>query len=112
MKQIQIEDKCPVARTLKIVGEKWTILILRDLFKNKTRKYKDFSDSLSGISPNLLSTRLKKLESYQLVTQQQYSSHPPRYEYLLTKKGKSLGIVLNELKSWGEEHTTMAVRTL
>lgn len=97
---------CPVARTLEIIGDKWTILILRDLFLDGAKKYQDLQDSLAGISPNILANRLKKLISHDIVKKTIYSEHPPRYEYQLTRKGESLKLILLNLKDWGINHTS------
>jgi DNA-binding HxlR family transcriptional regulator len=96
--------KCPVARTLDIVGERWTLLVLRDLFSDGPRKFQDFQRSLPGISPNTLSARLKTLEENGIVARHFYENHPPRAEYRLTDKGKSLGSVLRSLLEWGNKH--------
>lgn len=92
---------CPVAQTLDVIGEKWTLLILRDLFRHKTRRFQDFRDSFPGLAPNTLSARLKTLEADGVVTSRLYTHHPPRAEYLLTKKGRGLGPVLTTLRDWG-----------
>lgn len=96
---------CPVARTLDIIGDRWTILMLRDLFLHRTRRFQDFSDSLSGLTPSVLSARLKELEEGGVIESRLYSTHPPRSEYLLTDKGRTLGPVLRALRKWGEAHT-------
>jgi DNA-binding HxlR family transcriptional regulator len=96
---------CPVARTLDIIGERWTVLILRDLFLQGPRKFHDFEGSLSGISPNTLSARLKRLEDGGIIERHFYAEHPPRAEYRLTPKGRELGPVMKALRSWGEQHT-------
>ena len=96
---------CPVARTLDIIGERWTILILRDLFLFGPRRYQDFIESLGEISPNTLSDRLKSLEANNVVERHFYSEHPPRAEYRLTQKGKELGPALKALRGWGQKHT-------
>ena len=96
--------KCPVARTLDLIGERWTILILRDLLLQGPRKFQDFEQSLTGISPNTLSARLKKLEEHGLLARRFYADHPPRAEYLLTHKGRSLGPALQALLVWGRKH--------
>lgn len=95
-----LED-CPVARTLDLIGERWTILILRDLLLQGPRRYQDFQESLRGVAPNTLSERLKALERHGLITRRLYSEHPPRLEYRLTEKGKSLGPVVRALRDWG-----------
>jgi DNA-binding HxlR family transcriptional regulator len=97
----QYELDCPVARTLDIIGERWTILILRDLFLHGSRRFQDFVESLTGIAPNTLSSRLKVLETEGIIEREIYSDHPPRMEYRLTQKGKDLGPVLTALKHWG-----------
>lgn len=96
---------CPVARTLDIIGDRWTILILRDLLLNRTRRFQDFCESLSGLTPSVLSARLKELEEDGVIESRLYSDHPPRSEYLLTDKGRTLGPILRALRQWGEAHT-------
>ena len=96
--------KCPVARALDIIGERWTLLILRDLFREGPRKFADFEQSLAGISATTLSARLKKLEQHDILTRRFYAEHPPRAEYLLTEKGRTLGPILKLLLDWGTKH--------
>ena len=95
---------CPVARTLDIVGERWTLLILRDLLRQGPRKFQDLETSLSGIGLNTLSARLKRLEHAEIIERRFYEQHPPRAEYVLTDKGRALGPVLLALKKWGERY--------
>lgn len=97
--------ECPVARTLDIIGERWTILLLRDLLRLGPRRFQDFQESLSGVAPNVLSARLKALEEKGIVERRLYSDRPPRVEYLLTKKGKTLGPVVAAMRDWGAQHT-------
>ena len=97
--------RCPIARTLDIIGERWTILILRHLVVGGPRKFQDFERSLAAISPNTLSARLKRLEEAGIVERRFYEQHPPRAEYLLTKKGEELRPVLRALYDWGQHHT-------
>ena len=96
---------CPMVRALGVVGERWTLLILRDLVLDGPRKFQDLEQSLSGISPNTLSARLKTLEDNGIVERRFYSDHPPRAEYLITPKGLELRPILKTLKRWGEQHT-------
>jgi DNA-binding HxlR family transcriptional regulator len=96
---------CPIARTLDVIGERWTLLILRDLVLDGPRKFQDLEQSLSGISPNTLSARLKTLEESGIVERRFYTDHPPRAEYLITSKGLELRPILRTLKTWGEKHT-------
>jgi DNA-binding HxlR family transcriptional regulator len=102
---IDYTQYCPVARTLDIIGDRWTILILRDLILHGPRKFQDFQSSLSRISPNTLSSRLKTLEEHGIVERRLYENHPPRAEYILTAKGDELRPVLRTLRVWGEKHT-------
>jgi DNA-binding HxlR family transcriptional regulator len=96
---------CPIARSLDVIGDRWTILILRDLVVEGPRKFQDFERSLHRISPNTLSMRLKRLEDAGIVTRRFYEQHPPRAEYVLTEAGKELGPVLKALFTWGQRHT-------
>jgi DNA-binding HxlR family transcriptional regulator len=97
-------SKCPVARTLDVIGERWTILMLRDLLLKGTRRFQDFQASLTSVAPNTLSARLKAMEADGLIVGKLYSEHPPRLEYHLTEKGKSLGPVLKAQREWGQRH--------
>ena len=95
--------ECPVAFALDTIGERWTILILRDLYLNSSRRFQDLLESLTGCAPNTLSARLKTLEENGLVERRQYEQHPPRLEYVLTKKGREVGPVLKALRAWGTQ---------
>ena len=95
---------CPIARTLDVVGERWTMLVLRDLLREGARKFQDFEASLAGIGPNTLSARLKRLEEAGIVERRYYEKHPPRAEYVLTEKGRELGPVLRALHKWGDKY--------
>jgi len=95
---------CPVAKTLDIVGERWTLLVLRDLFLFGPRRFSELEESLTGIAPNTLSARIKVLEEKDVIAKRFYSDHPPRAEYVLTDKGKALGPVLTALKDWGDRY--------
>jgi DNA-binding HxlR family transcriptional regulator len=99
------QEDCLIARTLDIIGERWTILILRDLFLQGARRFQDLQESLAGVAPNTLSARLKTMEAHGLIASRLYSEHPPRLEYYLTEKGKSLGPVLKALREWGRRHS-------
>jgi DNA-binding HxlR family transcriptional regulator len=97
-------DGCPVARTLDLIGERWTILLLRDLLLHGPRRFQDFQASLPGVAPNTLSARLKAMEDSGLVSRVPYNERPPRLEYVLTAKGKSLGPVVKAMREWGNRH--------
>ncbi|HET7738133.1 MAG TPA: helix-turn-helix domain-containing protein [Tepidiformaceae bacterium] len=96
---------CPVARTLDVVGDRWTILILRDLSFGR-RRYSTLQASLNGISTNLLSERLKKLEVHGMIERVFYTDHPPRAEYKLSAKGRAFVPVLIAMRTFGEEWET------
>ena len=99
----QYGQRCPVAKSLELVGDRWTLLLVRDLLGG-ARRFQDFQASLPGIPPNILSTRLKLMEEHGLVTRRFYSEHPPRAEYTLSAKGQELGVVVGALASWGTRH--------
>lgn len=94
---------CPIARTLDIIGDRWTLLIVRDLFLGRTR-FNQFLASSQGLPPKLLSHRLKKLEEHGLVRRVVYSQHPLRAEYRLTEEGRTFGPVLEAVARWGLDH--------
>ena len=95
---------CPVARALDVIGEKWSLLVLRDLFRKGPLRFQELESGLQGVAPNTLSARLKALEGRGVIGTRLYESHPPRYEYFLTDKGKALGPVLKALHGWGERY--------
>ena len=95
---------CPIARALDVVGEKWSLLILRDLFRRGPQRFQQLESSVEGIAANTLSTRLKALEAREVVASRLYERHPPRLEYFLTDKGKALGPMLKALYGWGERY--------
>jgi DNA-binding HxlR family transcriptional regulator len=96
------EMPCPVARTLDVIGEWWTLLIVRDAFLG-ARRYDDFK--ATGIADNILSARLKKLVQAGIFERRRYQTRPDRYEYLLTEKGRELGLVIAALRHWGQQWT-------
>jgi DNA-binding HxlR family transcriptional regulator len=98
------QGDCPVARALDVIGEKWSLLVLRDLFRKGPRRFQALETGLGGVAPNTLSARLKALEKSGVIGARLYQSHPPRYEYFLTDKGKALGPVLKALYAWGERY--------
>jgi DNA-binding HxlR family transcriptional regulator len=94
---------CPVAKALEVVGDRWTLLLVRDMLLGP-RRFQDFQQSLPGIPPNILSDRLKLMDEHGLATRRFYSEHPPRAEYALTDRGRELGIVVGALAAWGSRH--------
>lgn len=106
MSEIKLErgdpsEKCPIEAAINIIGSKWTFLIIRDLLIDGTVRFGDFLRSLNGISPKTLSLRLRELEQFGLVNRIVYPEVPPKVEYRLTEKGKSLETVFIDLKKWG-----------
>lgn len=91
---------CPIAKSLDLVGDRWTLLIVRDLLRGKQR-FKDLQESLTGIAPNLLTDRLRKLEASGLVVRTKFKQIPPRVDYKLTAKGQGLEAVLRSLARFG-----------
>jgi len=94
---------CPVAGSLELVGERWTLLIVRDLLRGPAR-FQDLRTMLPGIPPKLLSERLKLMDQHGLVAREFYSEYPPRARYALTEKGRDLGLVVGALAEWGARH--------
>jgi len=104
MKHTSLADlPCPVARSLDVLGEWWTLLIIRDAFLG-ARRFDDFK--ATGIADNILAARLRRLCEEGLLERRLYQTRPDRYEYLLTAKGRALAPVLAALRRWGKEWTT------
>lgn len=101
-----LENKCPIQFTLDLIGNKWSILILRELFLGERRTHQ-FLDALPGISSKTLTIRLRELEAYGLVERQVYPEIPPRVEYSLTEKGREIQPVMSALyhvgRNWLEK---------
>jgi DNA-binding HxlR family transcriptional regulator len=93
----------PVSKALDLVGDRWTLAVLRDLLRGNTR-FSELKRSVNGIAANILSDRLQRLERYGIVGRHVYSEHPLRAEYRLTPKGHELGVVAGALAAWGARH--------
>jgi DNA-binding HxlR family transcriptional regulator len=104
------DARCPIARSIDVVGEWWTILILRDAFRGM-RRFDEFQASL-GIARNLLSRRLKRLVDAGILEKRPYSERPLRHEYRLTEKGRALHPVLMLLMAWGNRWAPRAQSTV
>jgi DNA-binding HxlR family transcriptional regulator len=98
-----MRSPCAVACTLDLVGDKWSLLVVRDLLRGDVT-YSELQNSREGIPTNILADRLKKLEGAGLITKSAYQEHPVRYVYRLTEKGKALRDVLGAIVRWGKEH--------
>jgi len=94
---------CPIANTLDLVGDKWSLLLIRDMLHGK-RTYGELLDSPERIPTNILADRLKRLEAAGIVLRSAYQDRPVRYAYTLTEKGAQLGAVLQALVTWGKRH--------
>lgn len=99
-KKSPIEKHCPFEKTLKIIGSSWTMHILHFLFDG-TKRFGEIAKALSPISPKTLSARLKELEQEGIVGKKVYAQVPPKVEYSLTAKGKSLKKIFDDMTAWG-----------
>jgi DNA-binding HxlR family transcriptional regulator len=97
-------QNCSIARALEVVGERWTLLIIRDLLLGLHR-FDELQESL-GIARNVLTDRLNRLVEEGVLERVLYSERPERYEYHLTKKGLDLNIALTALRQWGDEYVS------
>ena len=96
-------SRCPVSCTLDILGDKWSLLVIRDLAMGK-RRYAECLDSPEGIPTNILAERLKRLTAAGVIRARRYSEHPPRLEYELTPKGEALRPILRAMVDWGVKY--------
>jgi DNA-binding HxlR family transcriptional regulator len=96
------EEACPVARGLSVIGDRWTMLVLRDCFLG-VRRFDQFQERL-GITRHVLADRLRKLEAEGVLRREPYQANPPRHEYRLTEKGKALYPVLLSLIGWANHY--------
>jgi DNA-binding HxlR family transcriptional regulator len=99
-------QNCSIARTLELVGERWTVLVLRDVFLG-IRRFDAIQRDL-GVARNVLATRLDRLVAEDVLQKVAYQERPPRYEYQLTEKGLDLWPVIVELLRWGDRHAAPA----
>ncbi|MGZ3305966.1 MAG: winged helix-turn-helix transcriptional regulator, partial [Asticcacaulis sp.] len=95
-------ENCPAAACLEVVGEPWTLLIVRDALSGKTR-FEQWQDGL-GLARNVLASRLKTLTLHGIFEANLYCERPPRYEYLLTEKGRELAPLILHMAQWGRRH--------
>lgn len=106
-----VRSTCPVACALDVVGDRWTLLVIRDLLTG-SKRYGELLASAEHIPTNILAARLKHLEREGLLERVPYSKHPPRFDYRLTAKGRGLGRAIDALASWGIEYVAGTVRTI
>ena len=95
-------SKCPIARSLDVLGDKWTLVILRDALVFGHRTYSEFASGDEGIPTNLLASRLKRLVDQGFMERRPYQQHPLRYEYLPTARAQAVRPVLKALKQFAE----------
>ncbi len=96
--------ECPVATTVQLIGNKWKLLILRNMFYNGTQRFSDFLKTVTGISKKVLTDNLRALESDGLVEREIFAEVPPRVEYSLSALGKTLQPILDAMRLWGEDY--------
>lgn len=94
---------CPVETTLTLIGDKWKVLILRDLMLG-TKRFGELKKSIGSVTQKVLTAQLRDMEESGLISRRVYAEVPPRVEYSLTELGKSLKPILDSMQSWGEEY--------
>lgn len=97
---------CPVEVTLRLIGDKWKVLILRELMPG-TKRFGELHRSIGSVSQKMLTQQLKSMQTDGLVKREVFAEVPPRVEYSLTERGKSLAPVLDAMNSWGEYYKRM-----
>lgn len=95
---------CPVAAGLDILGDRWTLLIVREMILYERHRYNEFMEMPEGITTSVLAARLKQLEQYGIIEKRLYEAHPPRYAYHLTARGRELEPVMRALIQWSLKH--------
>ena len=103
MQQVKELPACPVATTLMLIGDKWKVLILRDLMP-RTKRFGELKKSIGSVSQKVLTAQLRDMEAKGLVNRHVYAEVPPRVEYSLTDLGKSLKPILDAMRTWGESY--------
>ena len=103
--EIKKEDlpACPVEPTLSLIGDKWKVLILRDLMPG-TKRFGELKKSIGSVSQKVLTAQLRDMEANGLISRKVYAEVPPRVEYSLSNLGKSLKPILDAMKNWGEDY--------
>ncbi|MDE7158626.1 MAG: helix-turn-helix transcriptional regulator [Clostridiales bacterium] len=96
--------ECPVATTVQLIGNKWKLLIIRNLVYNEMQRFTDLVKSIPGISKKVLTDNLRALEENGLIVREVFAEVPPRVEYSLTALGKTLKPILDAMSDWGTEY--------
>jgi DNA-binding HxlR family transcriptional regulator len=99
-----LRSRCPIGGALDLLGDRWTLLVMRDLLFYDKRRFHEFLASPEGIASNILAERLERLEECGAIERRRYQEHPPREEYYPTARGRDLLPVLRELIRWGKRH--------
>lgn len=109
MSSLMLEElpACPVETTLALIGNKWQVLILRDLSLNGIMRFKELQRSIGKISQKVLTSNLRAMEDAGIVHREVFAEVPPRVEYSLTETGASLKPVLDAMWAWGERYKEM-----
>lgn len=106
LKTVKELPACPVETTLTLIGDKWKVLILRDLLTG-TKRFGELKKSVGNVSQKVLTSQLRDMEESGLVNRKVYAEVPPRVEYSLTELGKSLNPILDAMKCWGEDYKNL-----
>jgi len=101
---IDFRCQCPISSALDIIGDKWTLLIVRDMLFDHKKTFKDFSNSVESIASNILSSRLKMMEEMGIITKSKMEGNQKSYIYTLTEKGVGLLPVIAEITLWSDEN--------
>lgn len=100
----EFRSRCSIARSLEILGDKWTLLVVRDLMWHGKHTFQELQNSEEHFPPNLLSQRLKRLMDWDLIKREAYQDKPLRYRYSLTDRGRELEPILLQIMNWGHAH--------
>lgn len=99
-----LRSECPIAGALDLLGDRWTLLVLRDVLLLGKSRFQEFQESPEGISSNTLTERLERLECHGLLAREVYQERPQRHRYVATPKGRDLLPLLREAALWGMRH--------
>ena len=111
MQQAKELPACPVETTLMLIGDKWKVLILRDLMPG-TKRFGELKKSIGSVSQKVLTSQLRDMEEKGLVSRKVYAEVPPRVEYSLTELGKSLTPILDAMREWCENYQAQSIHTI
>lgn len=105
----ELLPECPVATTVQLIGNKWKLLIIRNLLQRPWR-FNELQKSLDGVSQKVLTDSLRSMEADGIITRTVYAEVPPRVEYALSELGESMRPILNSMQVWGENYKAMMVQ--